>query len=166
MEGYNRKYQETPLGSPANLEAALGRLKSTFLCKILLVSGKPAREEQFSHVWPSCLWSALTLCSARLLLSYSLFVFCCHTFCRALPDALCSSFLFMQAHARQAQQAMPGTYWSNQLSSTSLVGLAQFPMLLQSSSLHLYLICLTHSAVLKLLHCAADVSALWLSGKC
>ncbi len=27
LEAYNRKYQETPLGSPANLEAALGRLR-------------------------------------------------------------------------------------------------------------------------------------------
>ncbi len=27
LEAYNRKYQESPLGSPANLEAALGRLR-------------------------------------------------------------------------------------------------------------------------------------------
>ena len=28
LEAYNRKYQETPIGSVANLEAALGRLRS------------------------------------------------------------------------------------------------------------------------------------------
>ena len=27
LEAYNRKYQETPMGSAANLEAALGRLR-------------------------------------------------------------------------------------------------------------------------------------------
>ena len=27
LEAYSRKYQETPIGSPANLEAALGRLR-------------------------------------------------------------------------------------------------------------------------------------------
>jgi len=37
LEAYNRKYQETPLGSPANLEAALGRFRwvlhlSVYMC--------------------------------------------------------------------------------------------------------------------------------------
>ena len=32
LEAYNRKYQETPIGSAANLEAALGRLRSAQLC--------------------------------------------------------------------------------------------------------------------------------------
>ena len=30
LEAYNRKYQETPMGSAANLEAALGRLRLPF----------------------------------------------------------------------------------------------------------------------------------------
>lgn len=32
LEAYSRKYQETPIGSPANLEAALGRLRWLALC--------------------------------------------------------------------------------------------------------------------------------------
>lgn len=32
LEAYSRKYQETPVGSPAHLEAALGRLRSVSKC--------------------------------------------------------------------------------------------------------------------------------------
>ena len=68
LEAYNRKYQETPLGSPANLEAALGRLRSVRLSVCL---------PGLSVCLSVCLSVPVQLSGPEM--STHWFMHCCHT---------------------------------------------------------------------------------------
>ena len=91
LEAYNRKYQETPMGSAANLEAALGRLRShptlpcvsvhlsLCLCVSLSALVSACLSVCLSACLPACLpayLSPLSL-SARLSCSSSAYLFVC-----------------------------------------------------------------------------------------